>query len=1108
MKLKKMLASAAALAVSATMCLSFVACGGNDDDGDKHTHAYGEWVINKLPTQKEAGSASKYCANDAAHEHDITATLPILTEAGTGYRSVSDTAGRKTYVLENANGNITFEAVSVFDMEDAVAAALLTNREPVKTTIDANSVIRRAKIEGLDGEDFVKNEELSERFGVDMCENVSSTESLYEYGENYVHIKNGAEKTEGFYLKDAEGNLHAVLERAVSELDEEWNPIEVTEVVRDEAALKNENLFDGFGFKFVYFGDAQKFGVGPFIDYLYTYASENNPFNSFKQEMTSNEGETVYTFGFNEYADGFHVINVSFSLNEDFVVTSAEFDCKSYPYWSDIGAGETSGLVKGTITPVKDGDDIVYDENGKPTYIYEDLAVIEGQEDYWMYRQSFSVSQKTELAEGESAPVLPEKYQLKNMQAKSFSLREVYVNWDNTVTERNLIEKKISLEPTQSFYIRFEDVLPVTTNFNFDIVKCYLRAPDGEEELLSDSYTDGRDGHVVVSFNNKDSILTIKPYVAGNFTLVIKTANTENVLEMEIPAKIPQTFGTAVYQYNEATESGVFSSATEFNVYVGQKLYFTSMVGNPAYENADYTVQINGKNVTLETEYITGTLCSVFENSEAGNYTITLISSANETKKSSFLVHVISAPNMNNVLNGVFKNEKENVQVTFDNGEVSIVIKGSTTTADYTYENGVITVTNATGGHADFNFGFRISQDYNVYLTYKDTDFNISYDVLLTSAVQQKDTVLGDHVTTTEYNEETFENIPEKTPLNISTDGVYRVTMDPTIMAYKISVNDEETAYEMDWMGAIENEVELDLKAGDVLTVYTMMTGTWNYSVELVAVKVSETLSVKNAVSLYAGTSVSVLVSGALNGYTCVSSDQSVVTVDTNGVVTGVAAGNATVSVMDADRNIVANCSISVKAAMLVTEFDNDISLGAGASVEFKFYGVENEQYSFVPSEDVTLSSGSETNNGSGMLVLTTDANGLATVTVSSATAIDVTVKVVFGVVEVVGNEGVTGGQGTARDPWKIAVGTTVKLVENVSDDMWNPTFCIIEIEEDGMYTITSYDGSGLTLQDGTAEDAYVILWDAGEKAMLTAGTYYVSVYSYSGTAEFTVEKI
>ena len=127
-------------------------------------------------------------------------------------------------------------------------------------------------------------------------------------------------------------------------------------------------------------------------------------------------------------------------MNEDFVVTSAEFDCKSYPYWSDIGAGETSGLVKGTITPVKDGDDIVYDENGKPTYIYEDLAVIEGQEDYWMYRQSFSVSQKTELAEDESAPVLPEKYQLKNMQAKSFSLREVYVNWDNTVTERNLIE--------------------------------------------------------------------------------------------------------------------------------------------------------------------------------------------------------------------------------------------------------------------------------------------------------------------------------------------------------------------------------------------------------------------------------------------------------------------------------------------------------------------------------------------------------------------------------------------------------------------------------------------------------------------------------------------
>ncbi len=251
MKLKKMLASAAALAVSATMCLSFVACGGNEDDGDKHTHAYGEWVINKLPTQKEAGSASKYCANDAAHEHDITATLPILTEAGTGYRSVSDTAGRKTYVLENANGNITFEAVSVFDMEDAVVAALLTNREPVKTTIDANSVIRRAKVEVLDGEDFVKNEELSERFGVDMCENVSSTESLYEYGENYVHIKNGAEKTEGFYLKDAEGNLHAVLERAVSEFDEEWNPIEVTEVVRDEAALKNENLFDGFGFKFV-----------------------------------------------------------------------------------------------------------------------------------------------------------------------------------------------------------------------------------------------------------------------------------------------------------------------------------------------------------------------------------------------------------------------------------------------------------------------------------------------------------------------------------------------------------------------------------------------------------------------------------------------------------------------------------------------------------------------------------------------------------------------------------------------------------------------------------------------------------------------------------------
>lgn len=666
-------------------------------------HSYTQWFITEYPTTEKAGKAIKYCAGNSAHNVEVE--LPKLSATQAGY-DYNEETGLYNCTVAHAMGEIKFKTYNIKTLSDAVQVAKETQLQVITSTAQRKNIM--------------------------VTENgaqASNRTITYELGSNYAHIYDGSEKINYYYTLNEDDTIFAVMKRWVGEL------VEFELVEKDVNATKESLNGYGYGFTFMTYGNTYN-GLGTFINYLYT-VGQINANKDFTSDIKTVDGKKVYSFSYGyHYAANnyFDVITVEFSFDDNFIVSDATLNVKSYAikeaaadprisledphltteededgqifYYYDgklliTGADQTIG-EDGTVThtysyPVaQDGyieASAYIDEDGTPrmrvayTSTFEKLAngtyrLIENMEDNWSNSETYIISQTSKLAEGESLPTNP--YKLEDFLISSYDI----VKGEEVLEEDQTLE--IDANESLVLTILRDNVLPTTYNPYFDEFEVYLVDEDGNRIEGSEtiSLTDGEIGYFFYSGFNGDGKqegekeddyqITIKSLLAGEWTLFIKTAKTEFRLHLVVNSIAPNPLYTEIHEYNDLTEKESWNrEVTTKNAYVGQKVTFRGVVGHPAYEDGNYTVSVSkdGNNVTnscITKTALDGVPIYEFCAQEVGTYTVTL----NPAKGSavSFTVKTKEAPDVANMLTGDFENETKGYSVALypvDDGALS-----------------------------------------------------------------------------------------------------------------------------------------------------------------------------------------------------------------------------------------------------------------------------------------------------------------------------------------------------------------------------------------------------------------------------------------------------
>lgn len=934
-------------------------------------HKYGDWIIT-APTKEAAGKAEKLCAKDNNHTHDIVVVLPALPESGNGaYASVvqsTENLSKFTYTFESEHGNIVFDAYhELTSVAAAVEVAVTTNRKAVEGTVTYSQT---ADLEGY----FT-----------------STTVSPFEYGNSYLHYDDKKNDKEAWYSYH-NGNLFALTTKMYThyELDANGVPLKQWDeerLIRDESVFAPDvegDIFDGMPMCFWLAGNGHsEFGVANYIAYFYNIA-KNNANGDLEESVDGN----TYSFSFGLYDGGdnkyFHIISVSFSLNDQRVIENATLDCKTY----------VDKILK------YDDDNNPIMEN--PTYEHignGQYRVIAGKAGSWKNHEVYTVNQSTTWSSGK-APENPYKYE--DMVIRSLKIKDGNAEVGNSLTLNVGVAKKLTVD----------NLFPETCNLYIDPIQLYLRHEvDGKtvETPLAAFYDDGDVGHVKAFFDFDSKTITIQPYLAGELTFIIRTIETEKVITLNVPFKAPGSFGAQVYEVveqNDTAEWNVFDK--EFTIYTGQPLAFDSFVEYPEYENASFTVKVTGANATVTDGKVNGKPVKIFTASVAGEYTVKLSSTNGQT--ASFTVTVETAPTVAEILNGKYTLEELGIEVEFspaENGATSgtakiTVSKGSitgSTVVDYYYDtsDGGRVITTHKSGISYFGFRFYISERYNVFISYTDEFGASQYRCLLKDGTVINP-IPGTYVLT---------NLSEAEELTITVSGYYTIAYDPTVKNgkylpytrfYELNSVVHSSQFE-----EIPLTIDLKLNAGDTLKIYavaeefTAKTYTYVITYNGPAVDVTGVTLNKTELSLKAGLESETLIASVNPAdasdkhVVWESSDETVATVNANGLVTALKAGTAIITVTTLDGGFTASCTVTVDIVhvegITLSETEAELTVGGSAlTLSCTF----NPEY---PSDKSVTWSTSD----SGVVTVNTNgrvtAVGVGTATVTATSVSDPTVS-------------------------------------------------------------------------------------------------------------------
>ncbi len=653
MKNKKLLAAIVAVTMSATTAVAFAGC-----DTDKHTHEYTDWIVTTPPTCTEAGvetgtckadgatstrpvdptghnygdwqivapsaakagSATKICANG---DHPINVTLPVLGTAG-AYQ-VQQIKDEPTYT-QNKYTHVSDEGNIVFTVDEAKENVTLTTAQAVQTVSDSKYVSLVGK-----GEGYYSDYGEQHPF-------------LYEYGNNYTHIKdeNAVEYDFEFWgEKDAQDNISGVVYK-------DWNYNWVDE---DSAVYYNGMLFTSP----IVLEEEKYQGIENLLAAL--FAAANTPVD-YDTEFSSDINEGKYSFSWTNYSqtyngymnddetdyaylniiDSIKLVTVEFTFDANYMLDSFKLTVDSYNYEYNYMAGDTLDYTyddtTDTFIPKADANlSFDYDATTK-TYSVKDGASYDVRNEI--------VLTQTALKDIEELPV--NEFKRDEVSISSFKLMQNVGNigytsikevtkaeWDaisdndptyvkSTMTryEEDFItpytayilykrvESGVTLSGTTANGVTLvlDDITPESAleYFSLNPARAYL-IENGKETLIysnnwqeqdqiPEEYTDWmtQKDYLQASFGtdqNDDGEIIARFFtlrsekLTGDFNVKLTFGEAEFNLTYHVDVATPDSVSTDVKVYNEVTNNYTVKTSDSATVYVGQKLTFNVNAGAP-----------------------------------------------------------------------------------------------------------------------------------------------------------------------------------------------------------------------------------------------------------------------------------------------------------------------------------------------------------------------------------------------------------------------------------------------------------------------------------------------------------------------------------------------
>lgn len=302
----------------------------------------------------------------------------------------------------------------------------------------------------------------------------------------------------------------------------------------------------------------------------------------------------------------------------------------------------------------------------------------------------------------------------------------LFESYDFADENGTLYSDTILLAPGESVKLYFANVKPGTASAKLDAMNVKV---DGNSSQIY-QYLAWAGDHIFV-----------KGIAAGTYTLSVTSANLSKQVTIVVGTPELQSLTPMIYYKDYA---GIYSTTVgnTYTVYQGHTLYFAAMA-NPSAANAGFTASatqgtLGSANIPYGSTEIS---VSTFKADAVGTYTITLTSTEKDGVSTTLTVEVVPEPTVGEILNGSFMADiydfnassysTTDILVTFTpasqgalNGTVTVVRNGSETEVlNYTYENGEIVLTHASGDVLGYTLA--LNDQYSVTLgwKYNDTDY-------------------------------------------------------------------------------------------------------------------------------------------------------------------------------------------------------------------------------------------------------------------------------------------------------------------------------------------------------------------------------------------------
>lgn len=634
-------------------------------------HQYGEWQITQ-PTAEKEGKAVKVCA--LSDGHDLEVTLPVLTEAGTGYDSseittpsTSTKLGVRTFVLNHAQGNITF--------------TVPVPRKPIENVADAVEL-------GASNGDLIRS--ASGRLNTDRTR-YDFYDFMYEYGDNYTHIRSqsgtGGANTEleVWASLDENGEIYAIRINADGKPAQEVNA--------------PKYYMDGQPFSIAYAFSQPYYGAENLLAGLYSWGLENQN-KDFHEEIKTSNGVTEYTFRYSRYGAMYlSDINVTFTLGAEGAINTMTVITNDYGS-SSWELDEKTEV--GTITASQpDGIEVIEIE-----------TVLKSS------------------AEGQKVPENP--YPKNAFQIKSFDL-----SYGNTeVTDEDFIT--VNADSTIRFSIKnVQDFSAGANDIDYDPLTFWLRTEEGDKPIASvvagdESLYVYESGNSINLRSHIAGKLTIAiKTTSGSFTKLLKVD-----VQMIAPAlgqllTSVYEYGDKAYVWNSDTGEATVYAGQEllFKAEVAPNLqsYVDASINLPTVRNKPAGVENSDISITeTETEQV-----FKFIAQKPGSYTLRLVSKRSASRYCNLIINVLEVPEISTLLAGEYAGsiqypERSNVKVEFapesgTAGKATITVGNlGTETLSYVWdEENKQLVTEHASGRDDLGFSLSINEAYKLVLSHE-----------------------------------------------------------------------------------------------------------------------------------------------------------------------------------------------------------------------------------------------------------------------------------------------------------------------------------------------------------------------------------------------------